>query len=84
MSGKTVEFVSKKRLREMLAGVSEATVWRWCQSGRLPKPRQIGPNRVAWLLTELEAAFEAFPVASSEPICADSARGRKASVVMEA
>lgn len=77
MVGKCIEYVGKKRLRQILADVSEATIWRWVQSGRLPKPRQIGPNRVAWLLHELAPALEAFPVANSDPICAGSQKGRK-------
>jgi len=76
---KCLEYVGKKRLRQMLADVSEATIWRWVKSGRLPQPRQIGPNRVAWLLHELEPALEAFPIASGNQVAPGSARGRKKS-----
>lgn len=39
-----------------LYGVGSATVWRWVQSGRLPKPRKIGPNTTAWRVGELRRA----------------------------
>lgn len=80
MNGKCVEYVGKPKLRQMLADVSEATIWRWVKSGRLPQPRQIGPNRVAWLLHELEPALEAFPVASGNQVAPGcTTRGRKKS-----
>lgn len=31
-----------------LLDVSEVTIWRWAKSGRLPKPRKLGPNTTRW------------------------------------
>lgn len=80
-----IEFVGKKRLKEMLADASDASIWRWVKSGILPQPRQIGPNRVGWLLSELEPAMAAFPTATRNPVAPGSRKGRKprASAVQE-
>ena len=29
-------------------GISRSTVWRWCNEGRIPKPRKIGGNTTRW------------------------------------
>jgi predicted DNA-binding transcriptional regulator AlpA len=39
-----------------LNGIGPATVWRWVKSGRLPKPRKLGPNTTAWRVGELRRA----------------------------
>lgn len=74
MEGITVEYWSKKKLRQILADVSDATIFRWVRSGRLPKPRQIGPGRVAFLRHEVEAALLAFPVAECKPVAPSAVR----------
>jgi predicted DNA-binding transcriptional regulator AlpA len=72
-----IECVGKKRLRQMLGDASDSTIWRWVKDGRLPPPRQIGPNRVAWFLHELEETILAFPVAECKTVAPGSKRGRK-------
>ena len=37
-----------------LLGVSRVTVWRWEREGRIPKKRQLGPNVVGWLESEID------------------------------
>jgi predicted DNA-binding transcriptional regulator AlpA len=37
-------------------GVSRATIWRWAQSGRLPKPVALSPGCTRWRLADIEAA----------------------------
>ncbi|MCA9842934.1 MAG: tyrosine-type recombinase/integrase [Cyanobacteria bacterium HKST-UBA03] len=38
----------------IVAGVSERTIIRWCESGKLPAvPKPFGPNRVTWLISPL-------------------------------
>ena len=39
-------------------GISPATLWRWCQSGLLPEPIRLGPNRVGWPVDEIEDWIE--------------------------
>ena len=38
-----------------LHGIGPATVWRWSESGRLPKPKKLGPRVSAWNVGELRA-----------------------------
>ena len=40
---------------ERISGLSRTTRWRLERKGRFPKRRQISDNRIAWLLSELEA-----------------------------
>jgi len=75
---KPIEYVSEKRLRVMMGDASPASIWRWTKAGILPLPRQIGPNRKAWLLHELEPVLAAFPIANCRPVAPGcKTRGRK-------
>lgn len=47
-----VRHIGARELKERL-GLSDATVWRWCRDGRLPRPHYLGMRR-AWLLSEIE------------------------------
>jgi prophage regulatory protein len=40
-------------------GVSQATVWRWCQEGLLPPPIKLAAKTSAWILAELDRVDEA-------------------------
>ncbi|PTU32402.1 helix-turn-helix transcriptional regulator [Stenotrophobium rhamnosiphilum] len=40
---------------QALFGISHATVWRWCNSGHLPKPIKPGPRVTAWNVGALRA-----------------------------
>jgi prophage regulatory protein len=35
--------------------LSGPTLWRRCKDGSFPSPLKIGPNRVAWARTDVEA-----------------------------
>lgn len=50
----------KIRDTEMAAiyGVSRATIWRWAQSGEIPKPQKIGANTTRWDGAEVKAHME--------------------------
>lgn len=37
-----------------MTGLAETTIWRYEKDGHFPRRRQIGPNRTAWLLSEIE------------------------------
>lgn len=47
------KILRRKKLSEVL-GVSEVTIWRWERKGLLPPKRQIGPNAVGWLESDIE------------------------------
>jgi len=53
------------RVAEKL-GVSRTTIWRWERRGYLPPKRQIGPNIVGWLESEIEAFAKSRPLVRSE------------------
>lgn len=54
-------YLSKKEVRKIAGGIGESTLWRWTKSGSFPTPKQIGPNRVGWLSTEVEEWMETRP-----------------------
>ena len=41
------------------AGFSVATLWRKISSAEFPKPIQLGPNRVGWIESEVDAWIDA-------------------------
>lgn len=42
---------------QALFSISPATVWRWVDSGSLPKPRKHGERVTAWNVGELRAVL---------------------------
>lgn len=44
-----------------IIGVSYATLWRWQKGGHFPHRRKLGPNRVAFLRSEVEEWIESRP-----------------------
>lgn len=46
-----------------LLPVSPATIWRWVQKGKFPKPFKLGPKTTVWDLEQVEAAIEALKAA---------------------
>lgn len=49
--------VRPKEVTERL-GIGRVTLWRWVRAGKFPQSRQIGPNIVGWLESEIETWFE--------------------------
>jgi predicted DNA-binding transcriptional regulator AlpA len=47
----------RQRTVQSLFGISPATVWRWVNSGALPKPHKHGPRVTAWNVGELRAVL---------------------------
>ena len=43
---------------EPIVEVSWSTLWKWEREGRFPLRRALGPNKVGWLASELEAWIE--------------------------
>ena len=48
-------------------GISESTLEKLVREDDAPKPRQVSPKRVAWLVRELRAWAEARPVSNLLP-----------------
>lgn len=46
--------LSRRAVAEKL-GISETTIWRYCNAGNLPMPIRLGANRVAWPSSVIEA-----------------------------
>ena len=73
--------IRKKQLCQEL-GVSPATAWRMVKDNRLPQPRKLGENSIAWLRSEIEEYVANLPVVTADtviPVAIGSARGRKPS-----
>ena len=45
--------LSKKQVVER-TGLSATTIWRQVRTGGFPKPRQLAPNRIGWVETEVQ------------------------------
>lgn len=50
-----------------LLGISESTLEKLVREDDAPKPRQVSPKRVAWLVRELRDWAEARPVSDGLP-----------------
>lgn len=46
-----------------LCGISGTTLHRWMEREGFPRPRQLGPRAVGWLLAECQEWLQARPVA---------------------
>jgi prophage regulatory protein len=62
------EYVSPERVLSVpevceLVGISRATLQRWERTGHFPARRQLGPQRIGWLLSEYNAWLESRPPA---------------------
>ena len=62
----TNKFLSKATVDEM-SGLSNVTRWRMEKIGDFPKRRQISPNRVAYLESEVIAWMETRPESDITP-----------------
>lgn len=56
------QFLSKKEVCRA-TGRSATSLWRDCNAGTFPAPRQIGIGRVAWLKSEVADWMNTRPVA---------------------
>lgn len=46
-------YLTDRQLAERY-GVNRATIWRWSQAGRFPKPVQLTPGTTRWSLEDVE------------------------------
>lgn len=58
--------IIRKPEARKLTGLSDATLWRMEQRGDFPKRRQIGPNAVGYLASEVLDWIEARPHSRQE------------------
>ncbi|MBE9549790.1 MAG: AlpA family phage regulatory protein [Proteobacteria bacterium] len=63
------KFLSKSIVKEM-TGISTVTLWRMESRGEFPKRRQLSPNRVAYLESEVLAWMESRPESTIQ--CVDA------------
>ncbi len=50
-----------------ITALSESSIQRAVREGHFPRPRQLGPRRVAWLHREVEEWAESRPVSDLPP-----------------
>jgi prophage regulatory protein len=67
----TDKFLSKAVVDEM-TGLSNVTRWRMEKRGDFPKRRQISPNRVAYLESEVTAWMKSRPTGGNESTGAEA------------
>ena len=60
-------------------GLSRTSIWRLESRGEFPRRRQISPQRVGWIKSEVVDWTESRPVAESCPAMAARAVGRTGS-----
>ena len=56
------------------SGLSRTSIWRLESRGEFPQRRQLSPQRVGWLRSEVEAWAKHRPLALANPEMADRAR----------
>lgn len=44
-----------ENLKEIVPALNRTTLWRWIRSGKFPRSKKIGPRRVGWLSSEIDA-----------------------------
>jgi prophage regulatory protein len=47
--------LTKNEVRSLFGNIGKTTLHRWINEGRFPRPVSIGPNRVGWVQSELDA-----------------------------
>ena len=47
-------YLSNVEVRRIAGGKSTATLWRWVRDGLFPAPIRIGPNSVAWRVSDCQ------------------------------
>ncbi len=47
-----------------ITGLGRTTIWRRVQDKQFPAPRKLGPRRVAWLESEIQAWLKELPIVS--------------------
>ena len=57
-------------------GLSRVSIWRRERCGDFPARRQLGPNCVGWVESEIAAWIESRPVAAADTDAAESVRVR--------
>lgn len=63
----TNRFLSKSQVLD-ITGLSHVTQWRMEKRGEFPTRRQISPNRVGWLESEIVAWVESRPISAIDPV----------------
>lgn len=58
--------LSEKEVRQRAGGIGRSTLWRWERAGSFPRRRQVGPGRVGWRESEVDAWIRALPTANSQ------------------
>ncbi|BCO30640.1 hypothetical protein TspCOW1_07430 [Thiohalobacter sp. COW1] len=48
-----MRYITDRQIADRLA-VSRATIWRWSQAGKFPKPVKLAPGTTRWRLSDVE------------------------------
>ena len=59
-----------EKVRELVGGMSQATMWRMRRAGTFPEPVAISPNRIAWHEAEVIEWVENRTATAPQPIAA--------------
>jgi prophage regulatory protein len=51
-------FLSLSEVQQIAGGASRTTIWRWGRQGIFPKPVKLGPQRVGWPKSAVDAWVE--------------------------
>ncbi|MGD9671560.1 MAG: helix-turn-helix transcriptional regulator [Hyphomicrobiaceae bacterium] len=51
-----------------IVGASRSTIYAWLKQGLFPPPIRIGPRRVAWRTSEIQAWIDSRPRARAGPV----------------
>ncbi|MEQ1649116.1 MAG: AlpA family phage regulatory protein [Hyphomicrobiaceae bacterium] len=48
-------FLTIDEVRAVAGGASKSTIYAWCRNNGFPKSHRLGPRRVGWLNSEVDA-----------------------------
>lgn len=52
-------FIREAQLIPEVLPVSSPTLWRWCKSGKFPRPVKLGPRVTAWRVEDVRSWMDA-------------------------
>ncbi|NMC63852.1 MAG: AlpA family phage regulatory protein [SAR324 cluster bacterium] len=58
-------FLNAKHVCQVLS-LSRTSLWRLCRSEQFPQARVLGPNRIAWLASDIRKWAKSRPVVGEE------------------
>ena len=73
---RSLQIVRPAKVCQLLGGIHRATLWRWCRSGRFPKPIALSRSVIGWRERDVEDWLDTRAAASSPGEASDEGHSR--------